>query len=192
MIVASDRPKARFPPTCSRCQCVLKSVVTWPAPGSSRRRLSTASVNSAAPLSTSTWPVLAVRTRTLPPAPVSITNPSLTGTTAGLAWAKASRAKGGRVRPKTPPKAPPNAPFTTALRSTIALRFMLALRFLAGCSERSDTGDLPSAVRETLHLQTRLVQQREVQIANRRANGQIDMASPLERAGAAAEQDIRQ
>src|SRR5882724_3293382 len=176
MIVASDRPKARFPPTWSRCQCVLNRVVTWPPPGSLRSCESTASVNAAAPLSTSTWPALAVRTRTLPPTPVSITKPSLTGTTAGLSWEKAKRAKGGRVRPRTPP----NAPFT------IALRFMIA------CPERSNTGDLAGAVRETLHLQPRLVQQREVQIANRRAHGQIDMASPLECAVAAADQDVRQ
>src|SRR5262245_12547298 len=182
MIVVSDRPKARFPPTWSRCQCVLNRVVTWPPPGSLRSCASTASVDAATPPSTSTWPVLPVRTRTLPPTPVSITKPSLTGTTAGLSWEKAKRAKGGRVRPKTPP----NAPFT------IVLRFMTALRFMAGCSERSDSGDLAGAVRETLHLQPRLVEQREVQIANRRAHGQIDMASALERAGAAAEQDVRQ
>src|SRR5712672_2772503 len=185
MIFASDRPKARFPPTCSRCQCVLNTVVIRPAPGSSRKRLSIASVNSAAPLSTSTWPALAVRTRTLPPAPVSITKPSLTGTTAGLAWElsweKAERAKGGSVRPKTPPNAPPpNAPFS------------IALRFMAGDSERSDTGDHACAVPEALRLEARLVQQREVQIGNRRAFGQLDLPSPLERAGAAADQDVRQ
>src|SRR5262245_14346372 len=176
MIVASDCPKARFPPTWSRCQCVLNRVVTRPSPGSLRSCASTASVNSAAPLSTSTWPVLPVRTRILPPAPVSITKPSLTGTTAGLSWEKAERAKGGRVRPRTPP----NAPFT------------IALRFMAGCPERSDTGDLAGAVPEALHLQTRLVQQREVQIGNRRAFGQLDLPSPLERAGPAADQDVRQ
>src|SRR6195256_182587 len=162
MIVASDRPKARFPPTWSRCQCVLNRVVTRPPPGSPRRRASTASVNSAAPLSTSTWPALAVRTRTLPPAPVSITKPSLTGTTAGLSWEKALRAKGGRVRPRTPPNAP----------------FSIALRFMAESPERLDTGDLAGAVREILHLQTCLVQQREMQIANRRALGRLDLPSP--------------
>src|SRR5712671_5849071 len=159
MIVASDRPKARFPPTWSRCQCVLNRVVTWPPPGSLRSCESTASVNAAAPLSTSTWPALAVRTRTLPPTPVSITKPSLTGTTAGLSWEKAKRAKGGRGRPRTPP----NAPFT------------IALRFMAGDPERSDTGDHAGAVPEALRLEARLVKQREVQIGNRRAFGQLDL-----------------
>src|ERR1700730_8415455 len=176
MIVTPDRPKVRFPPTCSWCQCVLNRVVAWPPPGSPRRSASTASVNAAAPLSTSTGPVLAVRTRTLPPAPVSITKPSLTGTTAGLSWEKAERARGGRVRPRMPP----NAPFT------------IALRFMAECPECLDTGDLAGAVPEALHLQTRLVQQREVQIGNRRAFGQLDLPSSLERAGAAADQDVRQ
>src|SRR3984957_8274454 len=176
MIVVPARPKARFPPTCSRCQCVLNRVVGRPPPGSPRRSASTASLNAAAPLSTSTWPVLAVRTRTLPPAPVSITKPSLTGTTAGLSWEKAERAKGGRVRPRTPPNAP----------------FSIALRFMAGCPERSDIGDLAGAVPEALRLQTRLVQQREVQIGNRRAFGQLDLPSTLERAGGAADQESRQ
>ena len=45
-------------------------------------------------------------------APVSDGFVMLTGTTAGLAWAKASRAKGGRVRPAMPP----NAPFSIDLR----------------------------------------------------------------------------
>src|SRR5207248_2414602 len=120
---------------------------------------------------------LPVRTRTLPPAPVSITNPSLTGTTAGLAWAKASRAKGGRVRPRTQPNAP----------------FSIDLRFMAVSSERSDTGDHAGAVPKALPLEARLVQQREVQIGNRRAFGQLDLPSAaLERAGAAADQDGRQ
>src|SRR5207248_4016556 len=118
-----------------------------------------------------------VRTRTLPPAPVSITKPSLTGTTAGLSWEKAERAKGGRVRPTTPP----NAPFT------------IALRFMAECPECLDTGDHAGAVSEALRLEARLVQQREVQIGNRRAFGQLDLPSAaLERAGAAADQDGRQ
>src|SRR5262249_10079548 len=159
MIVTPDRPKARSPPTCSRCQCVLNRVVARPAPGSSRRRLSTASVNSAAPLSTSTRPVLAVRTRTLPPAPVSITKPSLTGTTAGLSGRKADGRGGGGVSPRTPP---------------IAL-FSIALRFMAGPPERSDTGDHAGAIPEALHLDARLVQQREVQIGNRRMFGQLDL-----------------
>src|SRR3984893_917024 len=176
MIVTPDRPKVRFPPTCSWCQCVLNRVVAWPPPGSPRRSASTASVNAAAPLSTSTGPVLAVRTRTLPPAPVSITKPSLTETTAGLSWEKAERAKGGRVRPSTPP----NAPFT------------IALRFMAGPPERSDPGDHAGAIPEALRLEAHLVQQREVQIGNRRAFGQLDLPSPLERAGAAADQGDRQ
>src|SRR5882757_1943474 len=162
MIVASDRPKARFPPTWSRCQCVLNRVVTRPPPGSLRRCESTASVNAAAPLSTSTWPALAVRTRTLPPAPVSITKPSLTGTTAGLSWEKAERAKGGRVRPTTPPNAP----------------FSIALRFMTECPECLGNGDLAGAVPEALHLQACLVQQREVQVGDRRAFGQLDLPSP--------------
>src|SRR5215472_16035930 len=171
MIVASDRPKVRFPPTCSLCQCVLNSVVARPPPGSPRRSPSTLSVKEAAPLSTSTWPELAVRTRTLPPTPVSMTKPSLTGTTAGLPWEKAERAKGGRPRPTTPP----NAPFRTDLR------------FMTVCPLRSDAdGDLAGAVPEALHLQTRLVQQREVQVGNRRAFGQFQLPSPLEGAGAAA------
>src|SRR5204863_859562 len=103
---------------------------------------------------------------------VSITKPSLTGTTAGLAWrlawAKASRAKGGRVRLTTPPNAP----------------FSIALRFMAVSPERSDTGDLAGAVGEALRLEAHLVQQREVQIANRRALGQLDLPSALlKRAG---------
>ena len=36
-----------------------------------------------------------------------------------------------------------------------------------------------------------LVQHREVQIRNRRAFGQLDLLSPIERAGAAADQDVR-
>src|SRR5882757_2460546 len=210
MIFAPDRPKARFPPSCSRCQCVLNTVVTRPAPGSSRRRLCTASVNSAAPLSTSTWPALAVRTRTLPPAPVSITKPSRTGTTAGLSWEKAERTRGGRVRPRTPP----NAPFTMALRfmaespeclahvpakwtpvrrqEHAPIKETRACFASAGTKHALDIGDLAGAVPEALHLQTRLVQQREVQIGNRRAFGQLDLPSPLERAGAAADQDVRQ
>src|SRR5262249_12488574 len=115
-------------------------------------------------------------TRILPPAPVSITKPSLTGTIAGPAWAKASRANGGRVSPRTPPNAP----------------FSIDLRFMAGPPERSDTGDHASAIPEALRLEARLVQQREVQIGNRRAFGQFDLPSPLERAGAAADQDGRQ
>src|SRR5215813_14850079 len=175
MIVAPGCPKARFPPTWSRCQCVLNRVVTWPPPGSLRSCASTASVDAATPPSTSTWPVLPVRTRTLPPAPVSIAKPSLTGTTAGLSWEKAERASGGRVRPRTPP----NAPFSTALR------------FMAGAPEGSDTGDHAGAIPEALRLEARLVKQREVQIGNRRAFGQLDLPSPLERAGAAADQDVR-
>src|SRR3974377_2215565 len=105
-----------------------------------------------------------------------MTKPSLTGTTAGLSWEKAERAKGGRVRPRTPPNAP----------------FSIALRFMAGPPERSDTADHTGAVPEALRLEARLVQQREVQIGNRRSFGQLDLPSPLERAGAAADQDGRQ
>src|SRR6185436_19484887 len=98
-----------------------------------------------------------------------MTKPSLTGTMAGLSCAKAERAKGASVRPTTPP----NAAFSIALRS--------------------NTGDLAGAVHEALHLQTRLVQQREVQVGNRRAFGQLELLSPLlERAGAAADEDVRQ
>src|SRR5204863_4895501 len=102
-------------------------------------------------------------------------------------WAKASRAKGGRVRPTTPP----NALFSIDLRF-MSLLPCIALRFMADAPERSDTGDLAGAIPEALRLEARLVQQREVQIGNRRAFGQLDLPSPLERAGAAANQDVRQ
>src|SRR5215831_14337692 len=46
----------------------------------------------------------------------------------------------------------------------------------------SDTGDLAGAVPEALRLEAGLVQQREVQIGNRRAFGQLDLPSALERA----------
>src|SRR5437588_5586326 len=99
-----------------------------------------------------------------------MTKPSLTGRKAGLPWEKAERARGGRVRPRTPPNAP----------------FSIALRFIAECPQCLGNGDLAGAVPETLHLQTRLVQEREVQIGNRRVFGQLDLPSPLrERAGAA-------
>src|SRR5262245_4874462 len=101
----------------------------------------------------------------LPPAPVSMTKPSLTGTMAGLACAKAERAS---VRPATPP----TAAFTNALRS--------------------NTCDLAGAVAEALHLKTRLVEHCEVKIRDRRALGQIDLTSALEPAGAAADQDVGQ
>src|SRR5207342_3798668 len=91
-------------------------------------------------------------------------------------WANVSRARGGRVRPTTPPNAP----------------FSIALRFMAGAPERSDTGDHAGAVPEALRLEARLVQQREVQIGNRRAFGQLDLPSPLEPAGSPADQDVRQ
>ena len=97
-----------------------------------------------------------------------MTNPSRTGTMAGLSWAKAERAKGASVRPTTPP----NAPFTIVLRS--------------------NTCDLARAVAEALHLQARLVEHREVQVRNRRAFGQIDLPAALELAGAAADEDVRQ
>src|SRR5262249_10923887 len=77
-------------------------------------------------------------------------------------------------------RTPPNVPFS------------IALRFMAGSPKRSDTGDHAGAIPEALRLEARLVQQREVQIGNRRAFGQLDLPSPLERAGATADQDVRQ
>src|SRR5215510_16027499 len=118
-----------------------------------------------------------MRTRILPPAPVSITKPSLTGTMAGLCWANAECAKGASVRPTTPPNAP----------------FSIDLRFMAGDPERSNTGNHVGAVPDAFHLHARLVQQREMQIGNRRTFGQLDLLpSLLERARAATDQDVRQ
>src|SRR5262245_51535364 len=103
-----------------------------------------------------------------------MTKPSLTGTVAGTSWATAYRAKGANVRPTTPP----NAALTTALR------------FMA---KRSNTGDHAGAVSDAFHLHARLVQQREMQIGNRRMLGQLNLLSPLlERARAAADDDVRQ
>src|SRR5260370_35557593 len=99
-----------------------------------------------------------------------MTKPSLTGTTAGLPWEKVPRARGGRVRPRTPPNAP----------------FSIALRFMIRCLQRSDTGDHAGAIPEALRLEAHLVQQREVQLGNRRAFGQLDLPSPLDAAAAAA------
>src|SRR5260370_6961463 len=92
-----------------------------------------------------------------------MTKPSLTGTTAGLPWEKAERARGGRVRPRTPPNAP----------------FSIALRFMAECPQCLGNGDLAGAVPETLHLQTRLVQEREVHIGNLLAFRHLPLPPPL-------------
>src|SRR6516162_4018811 len=100
-----------------------------------------------------------------------MTNPSLTGTTAGPACANALLAKGASVRAA----ALPSAPFTMARRFS------------------SNTGDLAAAVGDALHLQARLVEDREVQIGNRRVFGKVDLLSALlERARAAADEDVRQ
>src|SRR5689334_13048934 len=148
-MTAPASPSAWFDPTCSGCQCVLKSFATRP-PGKSFSAATTSALEAAAPLSTTTWPAPVASTAMLPPAPPSTVRSFDTVTRVSGA-ATAMPASGANAAPTMPP----TTPFKTALRLA---RGQLSLTIAATLN----AGDLARAIADALELEARLVDHGQV------------------------------